>query len=159
MILLDDETERLKNYLDLEKKRLDNKFEYSIKIDPVLEEDMVYIPSMIIQPIVENSIWHGIASLNEPGRIEISFQTYTSKSLVINIRDNGIGIRKSMEYQSRNSGRPHLGMQINSKRLDLLSKKYGTQASIIYSECLPGNPNPGTIATVIVPFTYNVSET
>ena len=159
MILLDDETERLKNYLDLEKIRLDNKFDYSIKIDPVLEEEMIYIPSMIIQPIVENSIWHGIASLNEPGRIEISFQSYTSKSLVINIRDNGIGIKKSMEYQSRNSGRPHLGMQINGKRLDLLGKKYATQASINYSECLPGNPNPGTMATVIVPFTYNISET
>ena len=159
MILLDDETERLKNYLDLEKIRLDNKFDYSIKIDPVLEEEMIYIPSMIIQPIVENSIWHGIASLNVPGRIEISFQSYTSKSLVINIRDNGIGIKKSMEYQSRNSGRPHLGMQINGKRLDLLGKKYGTQASINYSECLPGNPNPGTMATVIVPFTYNISET
>ena len=159
MILLDDETERLKNYLDLEKIRLDNKFDYSIKIEPVLEEDMIYIPSMIIQPIVENSIWHGIASLNVPGRIEISFHTYTSKSLVINIRDNGIGIKKSMEYQSKNSGRPHLGMQINRKRLELLSKKYGTPASIIYTESLPGNSNPGTIATVIVPFTYTVSET
>jgi hypothetical protein len=50
-------------------------------------------------------------------------------------------------------------MQINGKRLDLLGKKYATQASINYSECLPGNPNPGTMATVIVPFTYNISET
>ena len=74
-------------------------------------------------------------------------------------KPNGIGIKKSMEYQSKNSGRPHLGMQINRKRLELLSKKYGTPASIIYTESLPGNSNPGTIATVIVPFTYTVSET
>jgi len=158
MILLEEEIDRLRNYIELEKKRLDNKFDFSIEVDTILGEDGVFIPSMIIQPIVENSIWHGIATLEEMGTIKISFQAYNSKSLKIIIEDNGIGMNKSQEYSVKSAHYQHLGMQIIQKRLDLLSKKYKTETSINFSECAPGYRNPGTIVVIIMPFIYNIDD-
>ncbi len=158
MILLQEEVERLTNYLDLEKIRLENKFDFNIEIDPELEEDEVYIPGMIIQPIVENSIWHGIASLKEQGKIAISFHPHTSKSLVIRIEDNGIGMKQSNEDSNNDPHRKHLGMQIIKKRLYLLGKKYTTETSINYSGSSVAGINTGTLAVLVVPFTYTISE-
>jgi hypothetical protein len=158
MISLEDEVDRLRNYLDLEKIRLEYKFDYSIDIDQALDEDEVYIPSMIIQPIVENSIWHGIATLKEQGMISVSFQPWKSKSLKIRIEDNGIGMQQSDEFSINDEHRQHLGMQMIKKRLALLSKKYKVTAMITYKECSPEKQNPGTLAEIIVPFTYTAAD-
>jgi anti-sigma regulatory factor (Ser/Thr protein kinase) len=156
MIILEEEVDRIKNYIDLEQKRLENKFEYEIENN--LEEDDIYIPSMIIQPIAENSIWHGLATLEEKGFIRICFQSYKEKSLKIIIEDNGIGMEKAFEYSAKSTQRQHLGMQIIKKRLDLLSKKYKTETNIYYTECSPGLSNPGTRVEIILPFIYNIDD-
>lgn len=158
MIILEEETDRLRNYIELEKKRLENKFEYSIEIDSALEEESIFIPSMIIQPIVENSIWHGIAALKEIGTIRIRFQSFNSKSLKVVIQDNGIGMDRSQEYTAKSTQHTHLGMQIIRKRLDLLSKKYKTETSITYSEHLPDQKHPGTAVEIIMPFIYSFDD-
>jgi hypothetical protein len=158
MIILEEEIDRLRNYIDLEKKRLDNKFEYSIEIDPKFEEEVVFIPGMIIQPITENAIWHGIATLEKKGFIKISFRAYKPKSLKIIIEDNGIGMKRSSEYAAKGSHHQRLGMQIIEKRLVLLNKKYGTETGINYSECNPSHPHPGTRVELILPFIYSLDE-
>jgi len=158
MIALEEEADRLRNYLDLEKKRLERNFDYIIEIDKTLEEEAVFIPSMIIQPIAENSIWHGIATLEESGFLKISFHALKSNSIRIIIEDNGIGMKKSLEYSAKSSKRQHLGMQIIGKRLELISKKYKIETSINYSECTPDSNNPGTRVELIMPFLYNVDN-
>ena len=158
MIILEEEVDRLINYIDLEKKRLENKFDYSIEIDAKLEKDGVFIPGMIIQPIAENSIWHGIASLEDKGFIKISFLAYKPKSLKVIIEDNGIGMGKSLEYSAKSSQQQHLGMQIIKKRLALLSKKYNTETGINYSECYPDHINPGTRVELILPFVFTIDD-
>jgi len=158
MINLEEEIGRMRNYLDLEKIRLENKFDYSIEIDTEFEEDQVFIPSMMIQPIAENSIWHGLATLEGMGFIKIRFHAYKPKSLKIIIEDNGIGMKKALAYSATTSHRQHLGMKIIEKRLKLLSKKYSTVTSINYSECTPGNNNPGTLVELVLPFIYNIDD-
>jgi len=158
MIILEEEIDRLRNYIDLEKKRLDNKFEYSIEIDPKFEEEGVFIPGMIIQPVAENAIWHGIATLEKKGFIKISFQAYKPKSLKIIIEDNGIGMKKSSEYAAKGSHHQRLGMQIIEKRLILLNKKYNTETGINYSECDSSFPNPGTRVELVLPFIYSLDD-
>jgi hypothetical protein len=158
MIALEEEVDRLRNYIDLEQKRLENKFDYTIEIDHKLEEDGIFIPSMIIQPIAENSIWHGMATLEEKGTINIHFQAYKAKSLRVTIEDNGIGMKKSLEYSAKSSQQKHLGMQIIKKRLDLLSKKYKTETSINYSEYSHDHNTPGTVVVIIMPFIYSIDE-
>jgi hypothetical protein len=158
MIELSEEINRLKTYMELEKKRLDYKFDYSIKIGSGLENEKIFIPSMIVQPFAENSIWHGLSTLESNGVIFIGFYANDSKSLRIVIEDNGIGIKKSSEYYSESSHKKHLGMQIIRKRLDLLSKKYHTQTGVFVSECFPGQATPGTKVEIIVPFLYGMDE-
>ncbi len=158
VINLEEEVDRLKNYLDLEKLRLESKFDYRIEIDESVESEEMLIPSMIIQPFVENSIWHGIANSNVKGFVSIFFALQSEKSLQITIEDTGIGIRNSEKNSSDSNQHLKLGMQLTRKRLILLSQKYGVETSIIYSEKSPGDQNPGTRVTIIVPFIYNGSE-
>ncbi|MCX6287715.1 MAG: histidine kinase, partial [Bacteroidetes bacterium] len=89
-INLDEEIDRLKNYLDLEKLRMEDKFEYNIEVDENVEADEIQIPSMIIQPFVENAIWHGIATIQEKGQINVKFRMQDEKSLAVTVEDNGI---------------------------------------------------------------------
>jgi two-component sensor histidine kinase len=150
-INLEDETDRLMNYLSLEKLRLDDKFEFEIVIDPDIEVDEVFIPSMIIQPFVENAVWHGISPSNETGHIKILFKTGTGHSLMVMVEDNGIGIRQSKQYFSTNS-HISIGMETTQKRLQLLCKQHRHKSEIQFEEVFPGKPNPGTRVIFTIPF-------
>lgn len=158
MIELSEEINRLKTYLELEKKRLDNKFDYTIETGNGLDEDDFYIPSMVVQPFAENSIWHGLSTLDDNGLVQIKFYLNDSKSMKIIVEDNGIGLKKSKEYYSESSHKKHLGMQIIRKRLELLSIKYNTHTSINVTECYPNNLLPGTKVELIVPFLYGIDN-
>jgi hypothetical protein len=150
-INLEEEIDRLKNYLDLEKLRMENKFEYSIEVDENVEADEVQIPSMIIQPFVENAIWHGISAIEEKGQIAVKFRMHGEKSLAVIVEDNGIGIKRSKEYSPKQDKHFHLGMEMTRKRLELLGKKYSIKTAIEFFESSPGSPNPGTRVELIVP--------
>ena len=106
-ISIEDETDRLMNYLSLEKLRLDDKFDFHIQVDPELHADEILIPSMVIQPFVENSVWHGISPMNEKGRISISINRESEKSLLVTVEDNGIGIKQSGQYFTKHRSHQH----------------------------------------------------
>ena len=150
-ISLEDETDRLMNYLSLEKLRLDDKFEFSINIDPQLKIDEVFIPTMIIQPFVENAVWHGISPLDMKGHIAILFNQQSDKSLMVSIEDNGIGIKQSKQYLSANS-HISIGMEATQKRLQLLCRQHHRKFDIRFEEVFPGKPNPGTRIRFVIPF-------
>lgn len=154
MINLDEEFDRLSNYLDLERLRLENKFRYKIEIDEGFDPEDIMIPSMITQPFVENSIWHGIATLENKGFVSILFSLKDEKSLTVIIEDNGIGIKQAQAYQSKSEKHLNLGMEMIRKRLELLGRKYGVKTRIEFSEAFPGNANPGTRVTLVIPFAY-----
>ena len=150
-INLEEEIDRLRNYLDLEKLRMENKFEYHIEVDENVEADEVQIPSMIIQPFVENAIWHGIAEMEEKGQIAIKFRMEDEKSIAITVEDNGIGIKRSEVYSANREKHLHLGMEMTRKRLELLGKKFSIRTAIQFFESSPGSPNPGTRVELIIP--------
>jgi len=150
-INLEEEIDRLKNYLDLEKLRMEDKFEYNIEVAKNVEADEVQIPSMIIQPFVENAIWHGIAFLEEKGQIMIKFLMQDDKSLVIIVEDNGIGMKRSETYSAKREKHLSLGMEMTRKRLEILGKKFSVKTCLKFSEMFPGSPNPGTRVEMVVP--------
>jgi len=150
-INLDEEIDRLKNYLDLERMRMDNKFEYDIEVDDKVEADELQIPSMIIQPFVENAIWHGISSIDEKGKIAIKFRMHDEKSIVVLIEDNGIGMERSESFSPKSEEHLSLGMEMTRKRMELLGKKYSVKTAIEFSETSPGSKNPGTRVKLVVP--------
>ena len=86
---------------------MEDKFDYEINVAENLETDEVQIPSMIIQPFVENAIWHGIAFSWEKGKIIITFSMQNDKSLSVIVEDNGIGMKRSETFSANKEKRPH----------------------------------------------------
>jgi hypothetical protein len=154
MINLEEEVNRLRIYLDLEKFRMEDKFEYIIEYDKSVEEDDVYIPSMIIQPFVENSVWHGVSALEGRGMIRILFSMHSSKALKIIVEDNGIGVIQSERYKTKPENHLHLSMDMIRKRIEIIGKKMKVETAMDISEAFPGSPNPGTRIELVVPFSF-----
>ncbi len=146
------EIKSVKLYLSLEVLRLENKFEYKINIDENIDIYNSYLPSLIIQPYVENAIWHGIAPLDTKGKIIINF-TKKNNGIICIIEDNGIGRKKSEELKRLYKKHKSISMNINKERLDLLNTKKLEQLSvnIIDLEDINGY-NKGTRVELFIPF-------
>ncbi len=121
-IYIDEEIERIDLYLKLEQMRFQNKFNYKIKIDNDIEPQTIKIPSMILQPFIENSIWHGILPSDKVGNIVVDVRKKENK-IVIDVMDDGIGIEKSMALK-KDKEQHHIskGMEITKSRINLASK-------------------------------------
>jgi ligand-binding sensor domain-containing protein/two-component sensor histidine kinase len=132
-ISLKDELEALELYLQMESLRFKNKFIYSITVDEELDSNAIVIPPMLIQPYVENAIWHGLMhkTNGEEGKVEL--QVYKSEdNLLCVIRDNGIGRKKAAEIkaQKQSSHKRSMGMQITEDRIEIINKLYNINASV-----------------------------
>lgn len=122
LITIDQELELLQLYLGLEKLRFEDKFEYDIKIDPELQTNFDSLPPMIIQPYVENAVWHGLMNKEGKGLIKITFKS-AENDLICSVEDNGIGRKKSAEIKSeRQIKKKSYGMGVTKKRLASLNK-------------------------------------
>jgi streptogramin lyase len=117
---LSEEIERLELYLELEHMRLENKFNYQINIEGDIDTESIEIPPMMLQPYIENSIWHGILPMQKTGTIIITVKELGDE-IMFSIEDNGIGIEASLE-KKRLSGKVHIsrGMEITNGRINLL---------------------------------------
>lgn len=145
-ITLRDEIARLNYYLDLEKERFKNKFDFIIEVDPSINIDEISIPNMIIQPHAENSIIHGILPKHEHGTLKIRF-TKNNNDLIIIIEDDGIGLIKAKEHAK--SSHKSLGTSTISNILELNSKLYNKKQSVKMEDKSLLNPNDhGTIITI-----------
>lgn len=120
---LAEELERLELYLVLEHMRFKDKFKYTITVEPGVDPHAVNIPAMMLQPYVENSIWHGILPMAHAGQVEIAVDRTPEGRTRIRITDNGVGIDNSMGGKA---GRPadHIsrGIEITKGRADVLRK-------------------------------------
>lgn len=146
-ISLRDEVARLNYYLDLEKERFKNKFDFKIEVDPSVNVDEISIPNMIIQPHAENSIIHGILPKHQHGTLTIHFRKNKKNELVITIEDDGIGLIKAKEHAK--SSHKSLGTSTIANILELNSKLYNKKQSVKMEDKSTLNPNHhGTIITI-----------
>jgi ligand-binding sensor domain-containing protein len=124
LITLKDELKALTYYMDLEKLRFDNKFDYLITRDPLVDEEFVEIPPMLFQPYVENAIIHGFVNSLTPGLLEISLKLMTPGTLLCVIQDNGIGREKAIEIREKSGiKRQPKGMTITQERIEIFNKQ------------------------------------
>lgn len=119
-ITLADELATLSLYVEIEKLRFENTFDYIVTIDKDINPDEIFIPSMIIQPYIENAIWHGLINLKgeRKGVLTLSIVSADTSFLSITIDDNGIGRKKALQYRKHNVHPPE-GMEITKKRIEL----------------------------------------
>lgn len=118
-ISLNDEIDTCKLYLQLEAMRFNAQFSYSVKVDENLDLKSVQVPALIIQPFIENAIWHGIVPKGEAGHVELSV-TQKDGVVEITVDDNGIGRETSQQNKSA-SGLQHKskGITLTKSRLEL----------------------------------------
>ena len=128
---LSDELKATEIYLDVERLRFDNKFNYAIEIDPVIDEEFLEIPPMILQPYIENAILHGLLNKEGVGKLNIQLMMMDKEYLKCVIEDNGIGREKAAEIRQR-TGLHHKskGMMITQKRLEILNKTNKDQVNV-----------------------------
>ncbi|REC47232.1 histidine kinase [Chryseobacterium pennipullorum] len=123
-IPLQQELDLLQNYLALEKTRFADKFDYEIDVDEDLGMHNLQVPGMLVQPFLENAIWHGLRYKTEKGFLTLSF-VKEKQYLKITIEDNGIGIEESKKqktlHQKTREGR---GMKNTMERIQLLNDLY-----------------------------------
>ncbi|WP_228408100.1 MULTISPECIES: histidine kinase [unclassified Chryseobacterium] len=123
------ELDLLQNYLALEKTRFADKFDYEIHVDESLNTQSLKVPGMLVQPFLENAIWHGLRYRTTKGFLNLSFEK-ENEQLKITVEDNGIGIEESKkqktEHQKARKGR---GMKNTLERIDLLNDLYKKEIS------------------------------
>jgi LytS/YehU family sensor histidine kinase len=126
-VSLEDDLKVLDLYMQVESMRLKNKFTYSIKVDDEIDRDNTMVPPLILQPFIENSIWHGISKKESNGHIDINI-TKKDNMLVCTVDDNGVGrILKTDTYSADNKS---LGISITKGRIDILNKKKNTKGTV-----------------------------
>lgn len=150
-IYLSKEIEVLENYLLLEKSRFTDKFDFKLTTDDVLlNNEDVKIPSMLIQPYIENAIWHGLRYNAEKGWLNLTIKLIEN-TIEIVIEDNGIGIEKSKslktKHQSQHKGR---GMSNTLERIKLLNELH--RFKIIFDILDKPEPESGVKVRLLVPY-------
>lgn len=129
-ISLDKEVELLQVYLALEHQRFANKFDYTFEIDSETRAGEYSIPPMLVQPFIENAIWHGLRYIDYPGILAVRIFQQENR-LMIEIEDNGIGREASRALKTKNQSQHQSSGISNSKnRIDLTNKVYGESISI-----------------------------
>lgn len=134
-IPLSKEIELLELYTKLEHFRFKDKFEYSINVDESIAQDDFVIPPMLLQPYVENAVWHGLRYKEEKGKLAISFKKMNAQSVMIIIEDNGIGRIKSAEFKTENQKKQRSqGMGNIKKRIGILNEMYDDRVDVSISD-------------------------
>jgi tetratricopeptide (TPR) repeat protein len=134
-ITLAEDLEALELYLQLESLRLAGKFTYEIRVDAEIDQKTTLVPPLILQPFVENSIWHGIADKQGKGRILVDIR---KEHELINcvIEDNGVG-RRAAGSAAAHPGRS-LGMSLTKSRIDMMNRREKAATTIKLSDLAEG---------------------
>ena len=129
---MQEEIERIELYLGLEKMRFSDKFEYKVDVSSSLDTESIEIPSMILQPFVENSIIHGVLSLNRKGKISVKVHKEFGE-VVFEVMDNGVGIDNSLASKTNQIDGDHesKGVEITNRRIEILRRLTGENLLIV----------------------------
>lgn len=158
-VTLSSETEQLQLYLELEQLRFGNQFDFSIEIDPKLNQEQVSIPPMIIQPYIENAILHGMAHKKSRGRIQVCIKS-VNEHLECLVDDDGVGREKAAALK-KNSATSHqsVGLKVTEERLQLIQQRSGKEAGVtIIDKRNDANEPTGTRVVIRVPLTFEASS-
>jgi hypothetical protein len=148
-INLEDELVAIRLYIQLEQMRFSQGFQYTIDIEESLDTEDWMIPSLVLQPLLENAILHGIMQLPEKGEIGIGIRKVKT-ALEITIEDNGIGIEKSKALKTDTKHKSK-GMHLIRERLSILSKITKEPLTFTVADAHPGSQHCGTRITLTIP--------
>ncbi len=124
MVPFETEIGTLRNYLELQKLRYPEKFEFSLEVDEKIDQEDMSIPPMLVQPFIENAIEHGIRHKTTTGRIDVRF-ALMNKKIICEVEDDGVGREKAWEAEYTERGNhKSLATEIIRDRIQVLNKKF-----------------------------------
>lgn len=145
-ITLAEELEAQRLYLDLERERMNGRFDHQVTIAPGIDPEQVMVPPLVLQPLLENAIWHGISPKQGTGRIRISVER-SGPLLRFVVEDDGVGRSHHNQELGGGSGHTSLGTTITRERLDLIGQRHSMEASLHITDL-----TQGTQVEVLLPF-------
>jgi LytS/YehU family sensor histidine kinase len=150
---LKEEIETMKLYLSLENIRFSNEISFNVKTDSSLNLETIKIPPLVLQPFLENSIWHGLSSSKKRKKITIFIQKISSEYVLINIEDNGIGRKASTKIKAKKHiNRKSIGINLTKDRLTNFVKNKKNNYSVFYKDLEDKNRNSlGTKVIIKLP--------
>jgi len=153
VISLADEIETMELYLNIENIRFNNEIDFSFTVDKTLALDTIKIPGLILQPFIENAIWHGLSPKKEKKKLIVTIEGYKQTHIIISILDNGVGRKKSAEIkQNKIHKKDSLGIKINEERLRNFSSEYLNNYSLAFIDLFDDNNlASGTQVTIMIP--------
>jgi len=147
-ISLKDEIDYIKNYLELEKMRFEDKFDYKIYIDPDLPDDLK-LPPLLVQPLIENAVKHGLPKSEKHGEIVISYLE-DNEYLVISVKDNGKGYMNNVKVNEEKKG-PN-ALDIIRDRIEIINNVTNSQAHFRIQAMKESEIVQGTNAEIRIPY-------
>lgn len=154
MVSVEDEIGSLEHYVQLEQLRMNNAFEFKIEIDASIDPAQVHIPPMLLQPFIENSIWHGMNKDGHAGFINIRLSIKDGKHVICVIEDNGAKpAEKSNIDLSHVVKKTSLGIQLIRERMEMINRLYETNADFVLEDIMDeGLKLVGKRALITMPF-------
>lgn len=148
---LKDELDMLKSYIELESIRFKNRMEYKINVAESIDQESTFIPSMVLQPFVENAIWHGLLHKKTKGLLTIEIKE-EGDNLRCTVTDNGVGREKALKLRKQSGHKKiSMGIKITTDRLKLLTKEKISEAiKILDLKDVENNPL-GTQVNILIP--------
>ncbi len=152
-LTLEKEIETLRLYIELEIMRFKEKVQYELKISPDIDQQYIEIPPLLVQPFVENAIWHGLMHKELGGKVSISIDLIEESILKIVIIDNGVGRTKAAEFKSKTATKhKSFGMKVTNERINLINQIYKTNASVEIVDLFDDkNNSTGTSVIIQIP--------
>lgn len=148
-VTLGNEIENLTQYLQLEHLRFKDKFDFEIVVDDELDRETLWVPNMMLQPHLENAIWHGLRYKEGKGFLKLSFKP-NGKNMQVTVDDDGIGPTKSQELKTHNQkAHQSRGLTNTRERMMLINELYKTNIDFTVTEKTA--PENGTIVKVTFP--------
>lgn len=152
-ITLEEELETTALYMNIENMRFNNAIDFSVEVDPEIDPTSIKIPSLILQPFLENSLWHGLSSINGQKIIRIIVTQNKKGYISINIRDNGIGREAAGLVKNRKLiKRKSMGISITKERLANFSRLYQNTFNLSFQDIFGDDGKvKGTEVSLLVP--------
>lgn len=154
-ITLEEELDMLRLYIDLERLRFKNAFNYSIVFGNEIEPENIFIPPLLLQPFAENAIWHGLMHKEEQGHLCVNI-TREDSILICTITDDGIGRKMAAAFKDQSGDHTSMGMKITETRIVMMQKMNATESTVTINDLVePDGTAAGTEVIIKIPVIHD----
>ena len=152
-ISLSDELETMELYVNIENIRFNNQIDFGIDVEDGLQINTIKVPSLILQPFLENAIWHGLSLKDGEKKLEIKIKKEGKNHIQIEVVDNGIGRKRSAEIKKKKIHQPDsIGIKLTEERLKNFAHDYKSGYALVFSDLEVSTLNiTGTKVTLKIP--------